>query len=198
MRIIACEIAGVSYKSGRMPIYEYYCPKNNTIYQFFAKTVAQGKAMPKCPDNPQFRLKKIVSAFAIGGPDAMFSPSELTQTPTAAEAAEDWRKDAMMQAVEKEFAGVDENDPRTMGKMLRKMAEATGEKVTDERFHEVVQRLEEGTHPEKLEETLGDSEPPLGDGFNDMGAGGPPKEPKHRYTKKPVVPRRDPKLYDFE
>jgi len=32
-----------------MPIYEYFCPDNNRIYQFFAKTVAQGEPTPKCP-----------------------------------------------------------------------------------------------------------------------------------------------------
>ncbi len=30
-----------------MPIYEYYCPDNHTIYQFYAKTLAQGQSMPK-------------------------------------------------------------------------------------------------------------------------------------------------------
>src|SRR5258707_180121 len=48
-----------------MPIYEYYCPDNHTIYQFFAKTLAQGKTIPRCPENPKFRMKKVVSAFAI-------------------------------------------------------------------------------------------------------------------------------------
>src|SRR4051812_9553891 len=48
-----------------MPIYEYYCPDNHTIYQFYAKTLAQGQTTPKCPDNPNYRLKKLVSAFAI-------------------------------------------------------------------------------------------------------------------------------------
>ena len=48
-----------------MPIYEYYCPDNNTIYQFFAKTLAQGKLVPKCPDNPKFRLQKTLSTFAV-------------------------------------------------------------------------------------------------------------------------------------
>jgi hypothetical protein len=33
-----------------MPIYEYYCPQNHTVYQFYAKTLAQGKTAPKCPD----------------------------------------------------------------------------------------------------------------------------------------------------
>jgi hypothetical protein len=48
-----------------MPIYEYYCPDNHTIYQFFAKTLAQGQTVPKCPDNPKFKLRKLVSAFAV-------------------------------------------------------------------------------------------------------------------------------------
>ena len=34
-----------------MPIYEYYCPDNHKIYEFFAKTLAQGQTVPKCPDN---------------------------------------------------------------------------------------------------------------------------------------------------
>ncbi len=41
-----------------MPIYEYYCPDNNRIYQFFAKTLAQGQTTPKCPDNPAFRMER--------------------------------------------------------------------------------------------------------------------------------------------
>ena len=48
-----------------MPIYEYYCQDNHTIYQFYAKTLAQGKGVPKCPDNPKFKLRKLVSAFAV-------------------------------------------------------------------------------------------------------------------------------------
>ena len=48
-----------------MPIYEYYCPDNHTIYQFYAKTLAQGGTVPRCPDNPKYRMKKLVSAFAI-------------------------------------------------------------------------------------------------------------------------------------
>ena len=50
-----------------MPIYEYYCPDNNKIYQFFAKTLAQGQTVPKCPDNHAYRMEKIVSAFAVSG-----------------------------------------------------------------------------------------------------------------------------------
>jgi len=48
-----------------MPIYEYYCPDNHTIYQFYAKTLAQGKITPKCPANPAYRMEKILSSFAV-------------------------------------------------------------------------------------------------------------------------------------
>ena len=46
-------------REAAMPIYEFYCPDNNRIYQFYAKTLAQGTAVPTCPDNPGFRMKKI-------------------------------------------------------------------------------------------------------------------------------------------
>ena len=36
--------------------------------------------------------------------------------------------EAAMGAMEKEFSNVDENDPRAMGRMMRRMAEMTGEK----------------------------------------------------------------------
>ena len=50
-----------------MPIYEYYCADNHKIYSFYAKTLAQGQTIPKCPENPAFRMRKILSAFAVTG-----------------------------------------------------------------------------------------------------------------------------------
>src|ERR1039457_3501912 len=50
-----------------MPIYEYYCPDNHRIYQFYARTLAQGRTVPPCPDNPRFRMRKILSPFAVVG-----------------------------------------------------------------------------------------------------------------------------------
>ena len=50
-----------------MPIYEYYCPDNHKIYSFFAKTLAQGRTTPTCPDDPSYRLVKIMSSFAVTG-----------------------------------------------------------------------------------------------------------------------------------
>src|SRR5215207_7816013 len=132
-----------------MPIYEYYCADNHTIYQFYAKTVAQGQTTPKCPDNPKFRLKKVVSAFAItsGGPKSESAEGESADAkPGAGAEPDDPKMEAAMSAMESEFSNIDENDPKAMGRMMRRMSEITGEKIEGE-FEEVVRKLEEGTDP---------------------------------------------------
>jgi hypothetical protein len=185
-----------------MPIYEYYCPDNHTIYQFYAKTLAQGATTPKCPDNPRYRMTKILSSFAVtsGGKKDDASPS--AGSDAGVSSPEDARMETAMGAMEKEFSNVDENDPRAMARMMRRMSDLTGEKIDGE-MEEVVRKLEEGTDPEALEEQMG-GEPPCGmpDPY-DEGSGESmppvdPKEPKHRFRARRPVPARDPKLYDYE
>ena len=62
---------------------------------------------------------------------------------------------------------MDENDPKQMGKLMRKMTEITGEGL-DPEMEEAVRRLEAGEDPDKIEEELG--ELGMGDGG---GMGGP-------------------------
>lgn len=185
-----------------MPIYEYYCADNHTVYQFYAKTLAQGRTVPKCPANPKFGMRKLVSAFAVtsgGKQDESVAPRPDADP---ADAAEDARMEAAMGAMEGEFSNVDENDPKAMARMMRKMSDLTGEKIDGE-MEEVVRKLEEGADPDSLEEQLGgDTKPgeddPYGEG---MGGGEPPaakdpKEPRHRFRRR-LPPRRDPQLYDY-
>ena len=40
--------------------------------------------------------------------------------------------------MEREMEGVDENDPRAMGRMMRKMSDLTGEKLDDQTDGEVI------------------------------------------------------------
>lgn len=185
-----------------MPIYEYYCPDNHTVYQFFAKTLAQGATIPRCPDNPAFGMQKMVSGFAITKGGASDAPPPAAGS--GAEGADDPRMEAAMAAMESEFSHVDENDPRAMGRMMRRMAELTGEKLDGE-MEEVVRKLEEGADPDSLEEQLGgdatggEGDDPYGDPMG--GAGDPPadpQEPRHRFRTRPRAPRRDPQLYDYE
>lgn len=186
-----------------MPIYEYYCPENHTIYQFYAKTMAQGKTVPKCPDNPKYRLRKLVSSFAVTSGGEKDESAEPKPAAAPGDPAEDVRMEAAMGAMEKEFSSVDENDPRAMGRMMRRMSELTGEKIDGE-MEEVVRKLEEGADPESLEEDLGGEAPcSMPDPYDDgMGGAAPPpndpKEPRHRFKARRTSPHRDPKLYDYE
>ena len=127
-----------------MPIYEYYCPDNHRIYQFYAKTLAQGRTVPRCPDNPKFRMRKLLSPFAVVG-QASDGPSPGGET---SQAPGDERMEAAMGAMEREFSGVDENDPKAMGRMMRRMADLTGERMDGE-MEEVVRKLEEGRTPNR-------------------------------------------------
>ena len=186
-----------------MPIYEYYCPQNHTIYQFYAKTLAQGKRVPRCPDNPKFPLRKLVSAFAVTSGGKKDEVAEMKPSAPPGDAAEDARMEAAMGAMEKEFSRVDENDPKAMARMMRRMSELTGEKI-DGPMDEVVRKLEEGADPDSLEEQMGGEAPcSMPDPYED-GMGGPPAEPKdpreprHRFKARVLPPRRDPKLYDYE
>lgn len=186
-----------------MPIYEFYCPDNHRIYQFYAKTLAQGRTIPKCPDNPAFRMEKLVSNFAVTGSNKSGKTDTQNQPGGApADAADDPRMEAAMHAMESEFANVDENDPRAMGRMMRRMAEITGEKIDGE-MEEVVRKLEEGADPDSLEEQFGGAEGGEDDfpGGGDPAGGGPgpeAKEARHRFRARRGPPTRDPKLYEYE
>jgi hypothetical protein len=57
-----------------------------------------------------------------------------------------------------------ENDPRALGRMMRKMSNEMGEEVGPE-FNEVVDRLESGQSPEDIEKAI----PDLEGGANTLG-----------------------------
>src|SRR5690242_20896931 len=86
-----------------MPIYEYYCPDNHTIYQFFAKTLAQGQTLPRCPQNPKFRMVKMVSTFAVKSRTEKKEGTTGGEPGGAENPAEDARMEAAIGAMEKEF-----------------------------------------------------------------------------------------------
>jgi len=94
-----------------------------------------------------------------------------------------------MGAMEREFSSVDENDPRSMGRMMRRMADLTGEKIGGE-MEEVVRKLEEGADPDSLEDKL--SAAPEEDGPQEG-----PRESARRIRAPRGAPARDPKLHDY-
>jgi len=55
-----------------------------------------------------------------------------------------------------------EDDPKSLGRLMRRMGDELGEDAGPE-FDEVVSRLEKGQHPDEIEKDL----PDLGDGLTD-------------------------------
>lgn len=192
-----------------MPIYEYYCPDNNTVYRFFARRPGLSGVVPRCPANPAFRMEKQVSSFAITG---VKSKSKREDADGGLDDLDDPRVERAMMEMEKEMASMDENnpDPRQLARLMRRMTELTGEHG-GERMEEMIRRLEAGEDPEKLEAEYddvmgGDADGEDGDGFSGPGdAGDAPEAPGTKMLSRlrrrgAFRPRRrvDPELYEME
>ena len=145
-----------------MPIYEYACPKCGRVSSFLVRNTGAHKA-PKCPHCGAKGLQRALSRFAAvgasrksagerpaGGADAFDGEESLP--PMGANDAGGAEPD--LAGMESLLGGVDENDPRSMGRAMRKLAEQTGEPL-DPEMNEVVRRLESGEDPEKIEEKMG-------------------------------------------
>jgi len=158
-----------------MPIYEYLCPRCNRVYSFLTQSATTHKD-PVCPKCGATELEKIVSRFAFvrGGSGTRGGPGGVPEAgpggPSGDDAFDDPRVEREMMRLMTEAEGMDEGDPRQLGRLMRRMAELTGEPLEDE-MQEAVRRLEAGEDPDKVEEDLGDL---LGD---DGGEGGGPMGP---------------------
>ena len=174
-----------------MPIYEFYSPDSHRIYSFLAKRFLKEGEVPICPDEPKNRMEKMVSAFAFTG-----RAKEVVKKEGESEAGMDPRMEQEMMRMADEFSKMDEKnpDPRVMGRMMRRMMEASGQKLPAE-MGEMLQRLEKGENPDKLEEEYGDVMEKM-EGVE--GAGGEKKEDWKMRLRRRMPPRRDPKLYDWE
>ena len=147
---IGLKAGGRFFPFPAMPIYEFYCPKNHKIYSFFARSLELGDRVPRCPDNPEYPMEKRVSGFAVTG---------RAKEPGDGEGGDfdDPRLEAAMEQMEREFSGIDEDnpDPRQLAHLMRRMSDLTGEKLP-EAMKEMVERMEKGEDPEQLEEEYGD------------------------------------------
>lgn len=135
-----------------MPIFEYYSPDTNTIYQFFARSQQQCGSVPRCPDGPEHRMERRVSSFAVThgyGDDE--SEALGTYGP------DDAKLEAAINQIEHEFRGIDESDPdpKQMARMMRRLQEVTGHRLPDT-MQEMMGRLEAGEDPEALEASFTD------------------------------------------
>lgn len=166
-----------------MPIYEFYSPDTNKVYSFFARSLAQGKGLPRCPDKAGARMERMLSRFAVTG--------RAVEAKEASIGKEDPRMDRVMAEMQSEMAGLDEGnpDPKAIGRMMRKMTEATGQEMPKV-MEQMIRRMEAGEDPEKLEEEFGDAL----DGIDLPDAEAGEKGTVRHTSRRPV---RDPVLYEM-
>jgi hypothetical protein len=168
-----------------MPIYEFYCPDNNKLYSFLARTLALKDETPLCPDGEKLRMERRVSRFAVIGK----AKENTADDPFAG--MDEAKMDAFMQEMESSMGNLDEEnpDPKQLGHFMRKMTDVMGDKAPPE-LREMVRRLEAGEDPEKLEEQFG--------GLDEEGAGDAIFSQMIKRAKAArSEPRRDPKLYEM-
>jgi len=171
-----------------MPIYEFFSPDTNRIYSFYARSLAQGKLTPKCPDDPKARMERMLSQFAVT------SSTREAATETFNDGV-DPRLDGVMAEMEREMSSMSEDnpDPRQLARMMRKMTEATGQKVPDV-MRQMIERLDQGEDPAKLEAEYGSTLEEMGEGFSDgSDESGRLLPLRSRQT----APQRDPTLYEM-
>lgn len=176
-----------------MPIHEYLCPDCRKILSFLVRGPSAGKR-PACPHCGRKDLERQVSLCAVktagksrarGGEDAApGSEPGAAGGPDDLSPEQERRFERLMDDMGRDIDKIDENDPRQIGRFLRKFGEASGEDLGPE-FREAVGRLEAGEDPEKVEEALGEAFGDEGGEPGEEGLGGP-----GAYT-------RDDTLYDM-
>lgn len=152
-----------------MPIYEYYCRPCNRIFSFFSHTVNPDR-QPACPKCGAKKLKKLLSGFAVLGATRKSTERTAGDADAPENAAADTldpRAAAGMEQLMEQADGLDENDPRQLGRFMRRMTELTGAPA-DHNLETAIRRLEAGEDPEKIQDDMGD----LLDGGDETDAGG--------------------------
>ncbi len=129
-----------------MPIYEFFCPDCNTLYSFFSARPAPGR-QPDCPRCSRPQLERRPSSFAMLKHRGDDEPDPL-------DALDDSKLEGAMETLMREMGSADEEDPRAMGRMMRRFGELTGLEMGS-RMEELVRRMESGEDPDSLEVELG-------------------------------------------
>lgn len=133
-----------------MPIYEFYCPDCHTIYNFYSRRINTEK-VPACPAaGGGHRLERQVSLFSIskgrkeddGGDDML-------------DGIDESRLEQAMMAMSGEMENIDENDPRQAARMMRRLFDSTGLKLSGG-MEEAISRMEAGEDAEQIEAEMGD------------------------------------------
>jgi putative FmdB family regulatory protein len=118
-----------------MPIYQYRCLNCKKRFEVFLSYQEYGEKNVHCPNCTSDKIQRRIGRIRVAK-------------------SEESRMDGLTDP-----SGLEglENDPRALGKMMRKMSNEMGEDVGPE-FDEVVDRLEAGQSPEDIEKAIPDLE----------------------------------------
>jgi putative FmdB family regulatory protein len=132
-----------------MPIYEYRCGDCKRRVSIFYRSFTDTDKGAPCPNCGGTNLSRLVSRVAT-------VKSEEARLETLSDPSS--------------FGDVDENDPKSMARFMRKMGDQVGGEDLGPEFNEMVDRLESGESPEEIEKSM----PDLGggEGGGDTGMGG--------------------------
>ena len=115
-----------------MPIYEYRCADCKRRVNIFFRSFTTVND-PTCPNCGGKKLARLVSRVAT--PKSEETRLEAMSDPSA-------------------FGNVDENDPKSVARFMRKMGNQMGGEDLGPEFGEMVDRLESGESPEEIEKTM--------------------------------------------
>ena len=139
-----------------MPIYEYACPKCRVIFNFLSKRVDPDR-LPVCPKCGNKKMTKQMSRFAMSR--GLKEPTAKTEPETGGPPAPDFddpRMEQAMMEMERDMEHLDENNPKHMAHMMRKMKDLMPPGTMPKELDVAIKRLEAGEDPEKIEEDMGD------------------------------------------
>lgn len=130
-----------------MPYYEYRCLDCNREVRLFYTYAQYDAATPTCPSCNGENLRRLISRVALARSE-----------------------DARLTSLEEDsfLSGLEEEDPRALGRAMRRMNQEMGEDLGPE-FDEVVERLESGQSPEAIEKSMPDLSEGLAPGLDDDG-----------------------------
>jgi putative FmdB family regulatory protein len=132
---------------GNVPIHEYRCHDCKRRVSIFWRSFSEAEAgTSKCPRCGGTNLTRLVSRVR-------FVRSEESRLDDLADPTD--------------FPDFDENNPKSLGRWMRKMSTEVGEDLGPE-FDEVVGRLEAGEDPEEIEKTMPEL---MGEGGDDFDGG---------------------------
>jgi putative FmdB family regulatory protein len=137
--LIIIDYTNSVYRKACMPIYEYSCNDCKKRFDLHLSYKDYGRKKVRCTHCASFNVKRRLTRVRLKRSNA----SRLTEMPdpTSLEGLED--------------------DPQSLGRMIRTMSREGGEDLGPE-FDEVVDRLESGQSPSEIEQALPDLEDDTG------------------------------------